>query len=197
MIHGLHLYGAFFPKRCAMDASHSHTHSMQGQPALQEQLGVRCLAQGHWHTRGGIELATLRLPDDHNMWFKMVFYECYLAYIRSVLYWMHVLSSLASPRTWRAKRMFTGAQPSEPCAGSPMWVLSFSVLLQPVHVRYHSDVKGGSVFILSSCRRPCCRPSSATWSRLSWTRCRVCPALLWSPHWSVCLFQACFMSHKG
>ena len=35
------------------------------QPARQEQLGVRRLAQGHFDTpRVGIELATLRPPDD-------------------------------------------------------------------------------------------------------------------------------------
>ena len=56
--------------------THTHTHThihtptaigchVRYQPARQEQLGVRCLAQGHFDTpRVRIEPATLRLPDD-------------------------------------------------------------------------------------------------------------------------------------
>ena len=50
--------------------THTFTHTPIGcharyQPACQEQSGVRCLAQGHFDTpRGGIEPATLQLPDD-------------------------------------------------------------------------------------------------------------------------------------
>ena len=52
MVNGLHLYSAFI---------HTHIHGDWlpcKAPAHQEQLRVRCLAQGHF------EPATLRLPDD-------------------------------------------------------------------------------------------------------------------------------------
>ena len=42
------------------------------KPARQEQLGVRRLAQGHFDTPGGgIERATLRLPDDSTWLIKV------------------------------------------------------------------------------------------------------------------------------
>ena len=72
MVNGPFIY----PKRCTIDASHSpiHTHihtptaigrHARYQPARQERLGVRCLAQGRFDTpRVGIKPATLQLPDN-------------------------------------------------------------------------------------------------------------------------------------
>ena len=73
MVNGLHLYSIFiqstvqFMPLIQPFTQHTYTPTAIGcharcQPAHQEQLGVRCLAQGH--TQGGIEPATLRLPDD-------------------------------------------------------------------------------------------------------------------------------------
>ena len=61
-----------YPKRCTIYASHSpnHTHihtstaigcHARYQPARQEQLGVRCLAQGHFNTP---RVGSNRQPSD-------------------------------------------------------------------------------------------------------------------------------------
>ena len=77
-VNGLHLYSAFIQSAVQFRPlihpfTHIHTHihtptaigcHARYQPARQEQLSVRGLAQGHWHYQGGIEPATLRLPDD-------------------------------------------------------------------------------------------------------------------------------------
>ena len=95
MLNGLHLYSAFIQSALQFlplihtfthihthshTFTHIHTHShtfthihtptaigchARYQPAHQEQLGVRRLAQGHFDTpRVGIEPATLQLPGD-------------------------------------------------------------------------------------------------------------------------------------
>ena len=75
MVNGLLLYSTFIQSALQfMPLIHPHTHihtptaigcHARYQPARQEQSGVRRLAQGHFrHTQGGIEPATLRLPDD-------------------------------------------------------------------------------------------------------------------------------------
>ena len=65
MVNGLHFILRLYPKRCTIYASHSpihtpihtHTHTPTAigcharyQPASQEELGVRRLAQGHFDT---------------------------------------------------------------------------------------------------------------------------------------------------
>ena len=73
--------------------THSHTHTPTAigcharyQPARQEQLGVWCLAQGHFDTPSGIETATLRLPDDSSYILSHVApVNMYLNYIASQL----------------------------------------------------------------------------------------------------------------
>ena len=72
MVNGLHLYSAFIQSALQFFASHSpiHTHihtptaigcHARYQPARQEQLGVRCLAQGHFDTP---RVGSNRQPSD-------------------------------------------------------------------------------------------------------------------------------------
>ena len=76
LIHAFGKWTAFiqrlYPKRCTIYASHSpiHTHiytptaigcHARYQPARQEQLGVRCLAQGHFDTP---RVGSNRQPSD-------------------------------------------------------------------------------------------------------------------------------------
>ena len=75
LVNGLHLYSAFIQSAVQFYASHSpiHTHihtptaigcHARYQPARQEQLGVRGLAQGHFDTpRVGLN----RQPSDCQM----------------------------------------------------------------------------------------------------------------------------------
>ena len=58
MVNGLHLYSTFIQSTLQfMPLIHTHIHTPTAigcharyQPAHQEQLGVRCLAQGHFDT---------------------------------------------------------------------------------------------------------------------------------------------------
>ena len=69
MVNVLHLYSAFIQSAVQLMHSHSpiHTHTSTAigchakyQPARQEQLGVRCLAQGHFDMpRVGLNQHTL------------------------------------------------------------------------------------------------------------------------------------------
>ena len=75
MVNGLHLYSAFIQSAVQFmhlihPFTHTHIHTTTAigcharyQPARQEQLRVRCLAQAHFDMLR-VWLATLRLPDD-------------------------------------------------------------------------------------------------------------------------------------
>ena len=69
MVNGLHLYSAFIQSAVQfMPLIHTHIHTPTAigcharyQPARQEQLGVRCLAQGHFDTP---RVGSNRQPSD-------------------------------------------------------------------------------------------------------------------------------------
>ena len=71
MVNGLHLYSVF-TIYFSYSPIHTHIHTPTAigcharyQPARQEQLGVRCLAHGHFDTpRVGFKPATLQLQDN-------------------------------------------------------------------------------------------------------------------------------------
>ena len=71
MVNGLHLYSAFIQSAVQFMLSFTHSHTIHTptaigcharyQPARQEQLGVRCLAQGHFDTP---RVGSNRQPSD-------------------------------------------------------------------------------------------------------------------------------------
>ena len=102
IVNGLHLYSAFIQSAVQlMLLIHPFTHTAIGcharyQPARQEQLGVRCLAQGH--AQGGIEPATLRLSDDCSY---LLSHECFT----NILCALQIVYTLHAMAVWSLRRI--------------------------------------------------------------------------------------------
>ena len=105
MVNGLHLYSAFIQSALQFlplihpfthTFTHIHTPTAIGcharyQPARQEQLGVRCLAQGHFDTprvgsnRQPSDCQTTALPPEPTTPTVMMVDD--IAYIQDALFW--------------------------------------------------------------------------------------------------------------